>query len=407
MRLRFWRRRIHLFATQATQRLLADATVPKVVLVGGFGGSWNFGDVLQLQGTIDWHRRRDPRIVICPLIATVNVTTLGVLRTMERTFECSQVLLFGPPAAGLDLAEVTTLQGVEGVHFYGGGTLNPFFAHARLGVLDALLSTASPGFYIISGQQVDARYGPVVAAHVRKHRPRVVGARDEESVTVLREAGVHAQYSGDDSLEALDGIRAQLDAARPSAPAPPRFALQCGLPPHVYEDAAERGVTENSVIETIDRALAALAERYGPTAPVLVNAYGGCRDARNTLTSVQKTRFLEHFPVATIVDLPSLIVMRRIGDLAETLRNVNLYLGTYYHPTLLFKVLGIPSFLFTFNRYYRQKAAGIGQAQASFEEFAAAAGIADEQQSFLQKQRDARQTWLASLAEAISDGPQQ
>ena len=177
--------------------------IAKTLLIGGFGGCWNFGDIAQLEGVLRYHRKRFPDCVQVVVVGAGNLRSSRDVKIIRKAFGIEHVLAFGahPPSPGVGFERINTIKRVENLHFYGGGQLNSFWASVRLPVVEYLHGLCGPTTYLVSGQQIEKDIAPLVASHLSKFRASVVGCRDEASVDYLRRAGVGAINAGDDSWE--------------------------------------------------------------------------------------------------------------------------------------------------------------------------------------------------------------
>jgi hypothetical protein len=409
--LRRWRRPLLFFGNDG---LCRDPRVARVFLVGGFGGSWNFGDIVQLQSAISWHLRRHRLEEIVPIVAARNVRSAGDVALIRGAFGTPNLLAFGGAGdAGGALQEIELRGRPSTLHFYGGGALNSFWAETRLPVIEALLSRCRPEHYVVSGQQVAPLLGPRVAAHLRQHGARIVGCRDEESVKILTTAGIHALNSGDDTWEMFDLCRHRLDSKRRGASSTPAFAVQIGFADHVFVDygdtrRASRRQRLLAAVKAVDEMLAQAAHESadGATA-ILVNGYRDPRDLLDSGSSARLTSFGRLFPESVTLDLPGLAMKGSFVERGSTVLSrydIHFFAGNYYHPSLFFQCLGVPTFLHTFNEYYRQKVQGLGIPFRTFQDFRI---TAQEEhgtriRGFNARHREIRRHWLERLAEVCS-----
>ena len=81
--------------------------------------------------------------------------------------------------------------------------------------------------------------------------------------------------------------------------------------------------------------------------PLIVGAYFDQRDELiDSLGSIQKTGFIEHFPQFRYLDLPGLIMQKQLAQAIIPLKQCEFFITTSYHVALLMKISGVPTFLF-------------------------------------------------------------
>jgi len=389
-----------------TLSLLADARQSKVILVGSFAGAWNFGDVLQLRGTLRWHRQRGSGIAIAVHGLPMLQSPIQFER-LSAAFATDHWLFYSRGHADHQRrAQALGLVRLDGpivgptlVHAYGGGYFNRLWGAPGLQRIETVLAYTRPDCYVISGQQIGAEFAAALAAHCRQRSPALIGCRDEASLACLRQHGMHAEFSGDDALEELDLAADGAGAGSPSI----------GGDPALYLNTSDYVTPETDGLPTALRAINAgletLARHCGPTAiPILIRAYA--EDGpyiRDTLATVRATRFAELFPVSRVVDLVDLTMREQLASSVPLLRRCRLAVSTSYHVTLFMKVLGVPVYLFAFNDYYRQKKAALGDAPLSLEDFLALEPelIVSRQNDYVAGQRAQRAAWLQRFHAAL------
>jgi len=202
---------LDLHADARTRDLLGDRR-PAVLLLGGYTGYPNFGDILQLKGAIAWHREKTDLqpVLVCD---AASIPDPGFQERLRRWFGVEAIVFWSRER--LDLRPVG-LQGlresspVRHLHVFGGGFLNRFWGPGLLDVIDHLHAFFGVGHYVLSGQQVDPAIREQLATHFAQCPPRLAGGRDPLSVDVLRECGAPDEYSFDDAAEVLRALTAAL-----------------------------------------------------------------------------------------------------------------------------------------------------------------------------------------------------
>jgi len=408
--------RFSFFATPSTLGKLYALDLTKVLLAGGFNGNWNFGDILQLQGSIRWHRARREHAVIAPLHELSRVKDAPYLRHLAGVFGVEDFLFFTsePTAASMQQArelglvpvDPQALKGQASLHVYGGGYFNHFWGHYMVEVVEAVLRAWLPGHYVISGQQISPDFAAEFAAHVQRWHPALVGCRDPLSVKALAEHGLEAKLSGDDALEELTRAAEVAARAGPRVPEPGRFALHMNRSTYTHSKTAGQPEVTPGVEELMNAQLRLLREHLGERAtPVVLNAFIDERAmVEDSLTCVRKTDFPVLFPRAEFVDLVGLLLQDHLSQAFERVRGCELLVTSSYHVTLLSKVAGVPAFLGAFNEYYRQKKEGLADGKGSLQDFLASdlAQVAEEGTLYVAQQRELRREWHGAL-DAILD----
>jgi hypothetical protein len=367
----------HFFVPESVADRVAAAR-KAVVLTGGFSGCWNFGDLLQLAGAMEWHRKIHNDAVLLPTVDLANVRTATALERLIRWLHTDVMIYLYAEQDDQAPFEIRIggqrfrrfERGPERImlHVYGGGFLNRFWATWQLRMIEDLHHTIHPQVYLISGQQIDPHVADRVAAHIESHRPRLVGCRDEQSVEALARHGVAARFSGDDAWEALQACAEDIKhgtAAVTGEGERSSFGLHLNLSWYVHaEDVAERNGTvvgQRIRSELVDL-FAALQARFGSDArPLVVLAFPDPRqEVADSLCAIEKTGFTRIFPHVRCVDLVGLLEARRFAELGPWVENLALFISCSYHTALLFTMLRIPTYLLAFNQYYAQKRASLG-----------------------------------------------
>ncbi|MFY2564292.1 hypothetical protein ACN469_42265 [Corallococcus terminator] len=412
--------RFSFFATPTTLKKLNTPELPKVLLVGGFNGYWNFGDILMLQGVVRWHRARRESSVVASLHELSRVADPQALRQLPGVLGTEDFVFFSASpweeadrtAKGLGLEPVSPLllRGSAHLHVYGGGYFNGRWGDSMLELIETVLRTWLPVHYVLSGLQVGQEFAGRVAAHARQWQPALVGCRDPESTEALAACGLEARLSGDDALEELDRAAEEASRAGPRAPVPGRFALHMNLSTYVYTNVGEDPEAMPTPSTVMNGQLQSLRERFGESAaPLVLNAYIDERPVvEDSVAAMRKTAFPEHFPRADVIDLVGLLFLGRLSQAVEQIRQSEVLVASSYHVTLLGKVSGVPTHLFAFNDYYRQKKAGLAETDNSLEEFLTgdwSQGLARGTE-YIEGQRALRRAWLEQLAVSLEQPPQ-
>ncbi|NTX03776.1 hypothetical protein [Myxococcus sp. CA040A] len=407
--------RFSFFATPTTLKKLNSPELPKVLLAGGFNGYWNFGDILMLQGVVRWHRARQESAVVASLHELGRVTDPQSLKQLPSVLGTEDFVFFsGAPweeadrsarSLGLEPVSPLLLRGPCRLHVYGGGYFNGRWGDSMLELIETVLRAWLPGHYVLSGLQVGPEFAGRLAAHARQWQPALIGCRDPESTEALVACGLEARLSGDDALEELDRAGAQASRGEPRTPGAGRFALHMNLSTYVYTNVGEDPALMPTPTTLMNGQLQALRARFGEDAsPVVLNAYIDERPVvEDSVAAMRKTSFPEYFPRADVIDLVGLLFQGRLHQAVEQIQQGEVLFASSYHVTLLGKVAGVPTHLFAFNDYYRQKKAGLAETEGSLAEFLAS----DWSQSlargteYIESQRALRREWLERLAVSL------
>lgn len=206
-----------LLATPETARAFADASAA-ALLVGGYDGSGNYGDVALLDAALDLLGRLGPGLPILPVVerqfAATHEATAGAFANRPQ-----HVLYFDGEHAGGDdgLVPVTPPKALDlGVSYlYGGGFLNPSWGERKLAMLRAVEGQLAEAWTVIrvsSGLQVDAGWidGLGAADKAILQSFELLGVRDDASAEALKRLGegLRVTNTGDDGVGLLGNLPA-------------------------------------------------------------------------------------------------------------------------------------------------------------------------------------------------------
>lgn len=418
-------RMIHFYTLPETNwKINSEGTNRVVILAGSFNGyGRNFGDLLQLRGTLRWHKQHWPGAVLCPLLHLQTISDEKTLRELIEFFGTPHWLLYAhhgeedansrAAALGLEPLRVSGSLTPAILHVYGGGFFNGFWGRWMLDLIEAVLHTFPIGRYVISGQQVGAEFAPVLAEHCRRYRPDLVGCRDPLSVEVLTHSGIEAFFSGDDAFEELLRCAETAATANATPPLNSAFGLHLNLSRYVYSSPTQGDraqVSEQAISQQIECLLQLLVTRFGPSSiPIIVGSYLDPRhEVQDTWAAVKRTLLTRYFPQFIGLDIAGLLLQGRLEDAAPLLRSVKLFVATSYHTALFLKILGVPTYLLAFNDYYTQKQSGLQEPARSFEEFLTIdpETLRKEQQAVLSAHQKARHEWMGLLERELNEMPE-
>jgi Polysaccharide pyruvyl transferase len=353
-----------LFARRDTVRALREASAV-VVLVGGYDGSGNFGDIAQLDAALQLVDRLGPGVLALPVIEAARLEHhADLLRCAARPAE--HVLVCGTDhgAAELVPAVTETAAGFSAIYLYGGGYLNTRWGDRKLVMLraaEAFLGTigVEPRCRVATGVQVESRWvrdlPPADIATLQRFE--LLGARDGESAHALASVAPATRVieSADDALAVL---REPTRTAAAAACADGIGALQVNV--HVADHS---WVGQDSDVPLRCAALIArVSERVDrPATVVPVLAY----EDRSTTDGPATARLVQACAGNGVrVEPPRLLRPARMGADLDHLARSAFSLSCSYHVALTSLMLGLPTVVVHANEYYDQKAAGL---RASFD----------------------------------------
>ena len=346
-----------LFATAETARAVERARAV-VVLVGGYDGSGNYGDILLLDAALDLVERLGPGVVALPVLERQHLAGHRRLQERAATPE-SAALFFDPGDEGEyedDLLPVAAPIGLAfgATYLYGGGYLNRLWGARKLAMLDAadalLAAGGDASCRLSSGLQVEPGWLAGLAGDGAAALDGVAlrGARDNtsrEELTFGQSAS--AVNTGDDAI----GVLGRLPSSSPAAD-DGRLHLNLHFAEHGW-------VTErpNELLDFYVGFLAELGRLAGrPLAVQPLIAYLDVR--QDERPGVER---LAAACAAAGIEVAEPLVLRptSLAEAAAALRQAQLTLSCSYHVALTSLMLEVPAVLIGDNAYYEQKAAGL------------------------------------------------
>lgn len=379
---------LHFYADVESIDALAAGT-SKALLVGGDFGYGNFGDVLQHSGSVARFHR-------CSELAVVSVLSLDAISrhvsiAALRGSYGSAALIFVSAAPinvelqrQLGLKKVESIRNVACIQLYGGGFLNDSWGGFILEVTEFLLRRVPTAGYFISGQQVSRSYAGRVAQHVREFKPLLIGVRDHDSLSYLREQGIDAKFSFDDAVEPLLALSRKVGIRKGSG-----LFIHLNSSGYTGNDAALSEVLAHMRI---------LAKRKGADRAVLLQAFQDARE--EVVDSLETVKRLEGaFPFAGLdaVMLVSIITGAAVAEVPSDGLMGDFGYACSYHVTLWLQLNGIPCWLRGGNSYYDQKRRSLGM-DRGFEQFLADMPLVDHGENLA-----ARSSWTERLETMISE----
>jgi hypothetical protein len=349
------------FATPETAAKVARASAI-AILVGGYDGSGNYGDLVQLDAALALLERFEPELLLLPVIERVH---LDEHRNLAGRFlnPPAGALFFDPEGGaedGLLPVPAPSDLAFAACYLYGGGYLNSSWGERKLAMLGAAEELIAGGgceriCRLSSGLQVEpdwiAGLSDADAEALRSFE--LLGVRDSGSLPALAALGSSATVvdTGDDAV----GVLRRLPAPH-SAPASDGRL-------HVNLHIAEHGwVTEHP--DTIAGFYADFVAELGRHAglPVLAQPLVAYLD-RHTSEQAALERLAAACAERGVV-LAKARVLRPAGlaDTVAELGQATLTLSCSYHVALTSMSVGVPAILLRDNAYYEQKAAGLAKA---------------------------------------------
>jgi hypothetical protein len=380
-----------LYADQDTLTLLKTKQ-KKAILVGSDFGYANFGDVLQLKGTINFYKKNSGLEPV-PVYSLSAISEPGYIERIKKDLGLRGLLFLADTpvdTSSLNMSPVDQINDVNIFHLYGGGMLNSMWGEYVLEVVEYFLKHAPQTPYVVSGQQVSPEIQPRLIKHIQTFKPAYFGVRDFESLERMQQWGLEAQYSFDDAYECLKDLAAQV----------PQEKRKIVLGHLNFSSYTAENINQKMAHAT--DLFNHLHAKFPEHRLTLLNAYNEKRlRVCDSLNSV--ARLENNFPYKSfsVVDLPYAAYTGHLDD--ATLLAGQLGVSCSYHVTLLLHLAGIPCWLIAKSTYYNQKATALNGCD-SFEEFLQQRKIPDYSEritlrtSFLAKLLSFLQTNNISLA---------
>lgn len=388
-----------MYGNAATQRVMSGSE-PVVYLYGGYEGFDNLGDVLQLKGTIAFHRSvsTSPVVIVLSLSA---FTHDRVGEQISEHFDADGILWEDGDRLGvenLDLTEVQEVMAGGLLHVYGGDYFNRYWGERRAFVAEQLVHRLHVRDYIVTGIQVDEPGAQHLRALFQSKTPLAVAARDEGSRRLIQDAfdGVEVRNSFDDAVEPITWLRDQLASfGIESDQGRPAIGVHLNTTSEYMVDAQA---------QSIRSLLSAAHTAFPDYGMVLLNAYNDRRpviaDSVRSLDRLALTEEYTHFDVVNLASIAAARAVPRsqLRDVATALSRVAFVITSSYHVALIMNFLGRPTYLIATNDYYTQKRESLGLPD-SIEEF-----LNDPRahlNAFATERRD-RVEWMSDLATLVA-----
>jgi hypothetical protein len=349
-----------LYATPPVVQELA-ASRAAAILVGGYDGSGNYGDIAQLEAARELVGRLGPDLVVLPLLERRFLQDHRAL-TEQLGESASQALYFDP---GGELEDDLVPAGAPAelafgaCYLYGGGYLNRFWGDRKLAMLHAAVTLLEAGgagsvCRVSSGLQVESGWigelGEVDAAALRSFI--FLGVRDRDSGRALDALDPAAPVSGtaDDAV----GILRRLPVPDGAGASNGRLHVNLHFAEHDWVSSRPE-----AVLDFYARFVAELGRFSGR--PVVVRPLIAYLDGR-----IDERPGVERLAAACNalgVEVSEPLVLRPavLAAAAPGLTKASLTLSCSYHVALTSLMLKVPAVLLHDNAYYAQKAAGLAE----------------------------------------------
>jgi hypothetical protein len=396
-------RRVYFYASESTVAFL-NSSQTRVYLYGSGEGYSNFGDTIQLKGTVEFYRNNTAMTPIV-VLALSSVNDERHARDLAKWYGVDHVMFTSTEALDAKLVGLEAMTSISTggyLHLYGGGYLNGIWGKARLDFVEFFLKVFLIEKYLISGVQIDGEIIPQLNRVFEIKQPELFGVRDRPSqelaeTSIAREA---TRFSFDDVAEPFTQWRSFLQKKKV---APLGTRGEFGL--HFNFTGEYTGGRQQ--FEQTQIVLDSVIEKYPESRLALLHAYDDKRFiVRDSLAGLKE--FESYFPFDEF----------RVVNTAKMSMDMDLHHGTFpgsaqtfaldfaivssYHTALLLHFLGVPAFLFSLNDYYRQKVA-IFDLPADVSDF-----IADPR-AFVRDftpELSARDEWIAELTTVVASWDQ-
>ena len=369
---------IFLTRTSDLERLFAAQSI--CYLIGGYDGSGNYGDILQLLGALDILEQFGERMLVVPLISYEYKQSCNDLYQQHRDLFGDACFLYydwkdrsGDVLPGENMKRISHPPSVYSqIFIYGGGFFTSRWMEVKLDIIENLErwipfdgKVEGERFPppIISGQQIS----PGVLARPESDRlvdllkrAALVGVRDYISYNCISDLGnadinERLFLSHDDSLEYITasmgskGYSPQPEPARAEVESHPfTMNVHFSLEDYVTERPDHFLSTVGSIIKSIIDYC---------DSEMTINFLIAYEDRR-----ISESRFVEQLLQRY---LPEAQAMANTVHLNSELQNItcfaqaDLTICSSYHVALSSLLSGVPTFFVYDNDYYYQKTAGL------------------------------------------------
>ena len=352
--------KIYMYGDQDTISVL-NKDIPKVILIGGYLGYNNFGDILQLKEAIAFHKSvttLEP-VVICQVSSIPDKHFLSRLRSWFGVCAIIFIQDHAVDVALLNLHLIDNVFSMENLHLYGGGFLNKYWGGYFLKLVEGLIRNFSVDNYIISGQQIGAEFANTLKAHFEKYRPKLIGVRDFESQKIINSIGFKCEFSFDDASNIIENWARRKPVNCRTAEA---LLIHLNTSLYTWNKREEQREELNRVSQT----LKTLAARFKTFEPVFLSAYSEYRiSVRDTLATIISLEAELPYLDYRVMDIAHMALLHDPSSITID-NNLAIFSGgvavsSSYHTALFCNMLGIPCYMLSDNAYYKQKREGLGE----------------------------------------------
>ena len=381
-----------------------------VLLLGGFTGYQNFGDILQLKHAISFHKNTTglTPVVICDIESIVGPDYPAKL---YKIFAVDCIIFYSREYYDVEALNLKVMESpvrIPYFHIYGGGILNKYWGEWYLSLVPDVIDFFGVGHYLLSGQQIDRRISNKLQHFFEMYKPLLIGCRDEESLDIVKEiAPDAAAYSFDDAFECVGDIAHNISLAEEDTRRQ-TILLHLNLSLYVHDK------TTRDCLDVFKDALEKIRNHYDKNniEIILLIAYNDSRVTAvgDTPVVIQSLEDEFDFPYVRIVNMANLALSYKIGcglDVPLRISPAALLITTSYHMAMLGLTLGLRTYLFKGNLYYSQKHAGLHLEELDLEAFLKGAGEAGWAERDRRYFREAREKWRALLEAAYKKEPVQ
>lgn len=380
-----------------------------VLLLGGFTGYQNFGDILQLKHAIAFHKSITglKPVVICDIAC---IPDPGYPEKLYERLGADYIVFFSREYCDAGVMHLKVLESpvrIPYFHTYGGGFLNRYWVQVYLSLAPDIIDFFGAGHYLLSGQQLDRKVADRLKHFFSAYKPLLIGCRDEESLEVAKAiAPDAAAYSFDDAFESLLDMTgcitlvADVDSRQ-------TILLHLNLSRYSHDNETAR-----EGLQVYKEALQTIKTHYADKdlEIVLLVAYNDLRfdEVKDTLGVFLTLEDDFDFASVRVINLANLAfsVWEAGGRKAPILIPKSaLLITSSYHTAMMGLIMGLRTWLFEENEYYHQKHAGLHLEDRSLKSFLEDPSGSRWSENDWRYFREAKEKWRKLLSEAYRKEP--
>ncbi len=319
-----------------------------VLLSGGYSGHANFGDVAQLKSVISWYKEHGFEPIV--IIRLDSIYDDGFVKKLYEWFDVKGFLYYSTrhyDVSKYSLKECHEFK-CDKFHLYGGGMINRFWAKDIISLNESIIDHFKVKEYILSGQQIDAVGAKLLVDHFKVYPATLIGVRDMESLTHLKENYIEAYYSFDDAYEELKRLSKEFVIQKREQQ---EIYLHLNLSAYVSDNLKD-------VVKDYVEKLEYLKLRYPDAKYKLLLTYLDSQilSVMDTMSVVGALDY--HFDLRD-VEILNLASMSLQNSSKTQLSSDAIVLATSYHTAMFFQLMNFRVFMFAGNDYYEQKRSGL------------------------------------------------